>query len=114
MDEETGTPIAVTTNPGGAGKWKEEFSPYLKEKKVVIIVDNDDAGIDHVDEVRESVSPCASEVRLVILNNFSGKDVSDFLEEKSKEELLQQIKDSPPLVGVMRKLIPEDLSPNRK
>ncbi len=38
---------AVTTNPGGAGKWKAEFCEPLAGKSVFFLPDNDKAGIKH-------------------------------------------------------------------
>jgi hypothetical protein len=36
--------LVSTTNPEGAGKWREEFSEHLKDRHVVILPDNDEAG----------------------------------------------------------------------
>jgi hypothetical protein len=42
----------ATTNPGGAGKWRPEFSEALRGADVVLVPDNDDAGWDHVNQIR--------------------------------------------------------------
>jgi hypothetical protein len=105
-----GKPVAVTTNPFGAGKWRDEFSKVLAGKRVVILPDIDEpdendswAGIGwkHACQVRDSVQKYAAEVRLVefdysdfgdgdISGDISG-DVSDFLDHHSVEELKQKI-----------------------
>ena len=40
--------FVVTTFPGGAGKWKKEYSKYFKEAEVVLIPDLDRPGISLV------------------------------------------------------------------
>ncbi len=43
--------IVATTNPGGAGKWRPEFSETLRDADVILIPDNDDAGWEHINQV---------------------------------------------------------------
>jgi hypothetical protein len=43
--------IIATTNAGGAGKWRPEYSEYLRGADVILIPDNDDAGWAHVNDV---------------------------------------------------------------
>lgn len=46
----------ATTSPGGAGKWRPEFSATLAgAKRVVIVADKDDAGRRHAAQVRASL-----------------------------------------------------------
>ena len=40
-----------TCSPGGAGKWRAEYSPWLRDADVVLLPDNDDAGRKHVEQV---------------------------------------------------------------
>ena len=43
-DAVRGLGFTATTNPGGAGKWRDELSAYLRGANVLIIYDNDPAG----------------------------------------------------------------------
>ncbi|MGB6836938.1 MAG: AAA family ATPase, partial [Dehalococcoidia bacterium] len=72
--------LVATTNPGGAGKWREEFGPYLKGRKVAILPDNDAPGQAHAEDVAAKIAPYAAEVRIVSLPDLPpGGDVSDWL-----------------------------------
>lgn len=83
--------LVATCNAGGAGKWKEEFSQYLKGKDVIILPDNDQAGFDHAEKVARLLSGHAGSIKLVNLPNLPPKgDVSDWLAMGgSKDELLR-------------------------
>jgi RecA-family ATPase len=96
--------LAATTNPGGAGGWKAELSPYFKGADVVVVGDNDPqsktaqgalqwhadgrpqrAGQDHAQAVAASVRPFAGRVRVLDLGAAwpdcpPKGDVSDFLD----------------------------------
>jgi putative DNA primase/helicase len=71
----------ATTNPMGAGKWKDEFSAYLTKADVVILPDNDDTGRDHAQKVAASIEQAgAASIRVVQLPDVPEKgDVSDWL-----------------------------------
>jgi len=72
--------LVTTTNPGGAGKWREEFGPDLQGRRVAILPDNDAPGQAHALDVARKVAPYAAEVRLVNLPGLPpGGDVSDWL-----------------------------------
>lgn len=95
--------VASTTNPFGAGNWRDEFSPFLKDKRVVIMGDNDKKGIAHIAAVCESIRPYAREVRTITLyppalTKADKKDVSDFLNQRSLNELLEIINHSGEIV----------------
>ncbi len=87
---------AATTNIGGAGKWLDEYSPYLAGKKVFVFQDNDDPGRKHGQQVCFSVSKYAQAVHLVELPGLAEHgDVSDFLEKHTPAELFEQMKAAP-------------------
>jgi len=67
--------IVGTCNPGGAGKWKPEFSEFFREAVVTIVADRDDPGRAHARMVRDALVPVASYVRIVEVTE--GKDVTD-------------------------------------
>jgi hypothetical protein len=68
---------AATCNPGGAGKWRREYASFLKAADVVIVADNDEAGMAHAEKVRAALSGVARRVRIVL--PAVGKDASDHL-----------------------------------
>lgn len=76
--------IAATTNPMGAGKWRQEFTDWLKEhlpdRQFVILPDNDQQGEQHAEEVYRSLKRAGLDVRVVRLPELPAKgDVSDWL-----------------------------------
>jgi len=96
---------------GGAGKWKEEYSKALGGKKAVIIPDNDNPGEDHALQVAKSLLPFAEAVKIAHLPGLGprkekhGEDLSDWFDGgHTKEELSQQVINTPPLT-------PENLPP---
>jgi hypothetical protein len=88
--------VAATTNFDGAGKWRREYSPYLTGNHVVIFPDNDAPGKSHASEVAASVFPYARDVKVVHLPGLAEKgDVSDYLETRTVEDLLHEIRKAP-------------------
>ncbi len=73
--------ILATCNPMGAGKWKPEFSKWFAGREVVVIADNDQAGIDHAEDVAAKLHAVTESIRVVHLPALPEKgDVSDFLD----------------------------------
>ena len=70
---------AATTCPMGAGKWRGHHSEHLKDKRVFILPDNDDAGRKHLAQVARALAGAGIEARVVHLPE-SVKDVTDFVE----------------------------------
>ncbi|MBA3895522.1 MAG: AAA family ATPase, partial [Gemmatimonadales bacterium] len=67
----------ATTNPGGAGKWRAEYSEALRGAHVVVVADRDRPGYQHAEEVRQSLAGIAASVRVV--EAAAGKDAADHL-----------------------------------
>lgn len=80
--------FTATTNPGGAGKWREEYSPYFGNKKVVIIPDNDGPGKSHAADIQKFI-PHAQILELPDLPEKG--DVSDWLDVHPATDLLNLI-----------------------
>ncbi len=57
--------FTATTNPCGAGKWRAEFSSYMKGRDVILWPDRDPVGREHMQKVAQSLAGCASSVRIV-------------------------------------------------
>jgi putative DNA primase/helicase len=97
-DRLRGLGLVATTNPGGAGKWRDEYNESLRGRKVVILPDNDDAGRKHVEQVARSVHRVASEVRVLDLPGLPEKgDVSDWLAAGGTAEQLLELAEATPL-----------------
>jgi hypothetical protein len=82
--------LTATCNPGGAGKWRDEYSKFLKGKRVVVLQDSDEPGQKHALAVVQSVTPYAAEVRLVPPFD-DAKDVSGWIANGGTREQLRKI-----------------------
>ncbi len=72
--------IAITTAPGGAGKWRPEYAPYLAGRDVLVLPDADAPGRAHAEAVAASVRPYAHRLRVLDLPGLPPKgDVADWL-----------------------------------
>jgi len=83
----------ATTNPMGAGKWRDEFSDYLKGRDVAIIPDKDEAGIEHRDQMANSLAGVASSIRcLEPLPGVGDKgDLTDWVQAGGTKEQLDEL-----------------------
>jgi energy-coupling factor transporter ATP-binding protein EcfA2 len=67
----------ATCNPGGAGKWRDEFTESLAGAHVTIVHDRDAIGRKHARQVAQALTRSAGSVRLV--EALTGKDAADHL-----------------------------------
>jgi len=73
--------LVATTNAGGAGKWRDEFSEFLWDRQVAVLPDHDDPGRDHAVRVARSLHGVAASVTVVPLPGLEpGGDVSDWIQ----------------------------------
>jgi hypothetical protein len=87
-----GSRYATTTNPFGAGKWINEFSPYFHRKKVLILGDNDSAGKAHAESVQRSISLYTFSKDITVLTDWQwASDVSDYIVSHTPPELRSYI-----------------------
>lgn len=76
----------ATCNPGGAGKWREEYSEFLNGAIVRIVADRDEPGQRHARQVFASLEGVAAAVEIVeaagegLPDGRRIKDASDHLE----------------------------------
>lgn len=78
--------FTATTNPGGARKWKPEYSEFLRGKNVIVIADNDEPGRMHLEDVCKALAGIAASVRILTLPDLPEKgDVSDFIDRFEDE-----------------------------
>ena len=91
----------ATTNAGGAGKWRPEYSELLRGRRVVVLPDNDEPGEKHAVAVAQSLAGIATEVRILRLPDLPRKgDVSDWLDANRTAEDLEQLIEDAPAWGV--------------
>jgi hypothetical protein len=92
--------LVATTNPMGAGKWDDRYAEFLRGKRVAIIPDNDKPGRAHAQTVAKSILAVAELVRIVELPDVPAKgDVSDYLAQHTKDELIGLIRATKPFVA---------------
>ena len=92
--------LPATTNAGGAGKWKPEYTAQLTAagiEQIVILPDHDDPGRAHAAQVAISCQVAGLHVKVVTLPDLPVKgDVSDWLDAgHTKDELTALVKGSP-------------------
>ncbi|MGB8294732.1 MAG: phage/plasmid primase, P4 family [Polyangia bacterium] len=72
--------LIATTNCGGAGKWKREYSQALRGRRCAILLDNDGPGRAHGEQVAQSLAGVAVSIKVLTLPGLPPKgDVSDWL-----------------------------------
>ena len=92
-DTVAGWGLVATTNSGGAGKWRDEYTAPLKGKAVVIFPDADAPGRRHVLKVAGSLLGVANSVKVVEL---PAHDVADWgAKGGSRESLLRLAGEEP-------------------
>jgi putative DNA primase/helicase len=82
--------LLATCNPGGASKWKHlADDSALHGRRVAIIPDADEPGRKHAQDVAARLDGKTVDVRIVDLaeiEDFTGKDVSDWLDSLNSKE----------------------------
>ncbi len=89
--------VLATCNAGGAGKWTSEHAEFLRNRQVVILPDNDDAGRKHAQQVAHSLHGIAKWVRVVTLPNLPSKgDASDWIAAGGTKDELKRLTEATP------------------
>lgn len=90
--------IVASCNAMGAGIWPDNLTPYFKDKKVIILPDNDAPGNAHADLVAHKLKDVADLIMVVKLPNLKPEgDVSDWLNAgNTKADLIEVIKGAEP------------------
>ena len=90
--------LAATTNAGGAGKWRPEYTETLRGAHVAILPDNDPAGREHAEKVARALHTIAASIRIVDLPSLPTKgDLSDWLATGGTREGLEALVAATPL-----------------
>lgn len=89
--------LTASTNPMGAGKWRQEYNRFFSGKQVVILPDNDDPGRKHSQTIAANLKGIAASIKILELPDLPLKgDVSDWLAQGgTKEELGELIGATP-------------------
>jgi hypothetical protein len=98
--------FTTTCNPGGAGKWRDDYSESFRGKDVVIFGDADEVGREHVDQVIESLAGIARSIKSVTLPN-GFHDVSDYiasLPEGTAAKAIAKLIDETPVLNSLNSL----------
>lgn len=69
--------FCATCNPGGAGKWLDDYTASLRGADVVLVADKDEAGRRHVQLVAGKLHGTAKTLRVVELPDLNGQPVKD-------------------------------------
>jgi hypothetical protein len=94
-DADTGSSLGLTaTTSGAAGSWKPDFSDWLLGKRVILIIDADEAGRRHARQVAASL--CGKAASLKLLELPDAKDLSEWVGHGgTREGLLDLIEKAP-------------------
>jgi len=85
----------ATTAPMGAEHWQEHFNPYFKDKTVIILRDNDDAGMSHGEVIASHLKDFAKKIISFAPSNKPKGDISDWIEDGgTADDLKKLIKDT--------------------
>jgi len=84
--------LLATTNSGGADKWRPAYNQCLRDRDIIIIPDNDEAGKRHAHTVARSLTGTAKSVKIVHIPNLPHKgDVTGWLDAGHSIEDLQKL-----------------------
>lgn len=86
-----GLGLVATCNPGGAGKWRQEFNDFFHGAHVIIIPDNDKPGELHADLVVSNIKGVARSVRIINLPVKEKGDVTDWVMDGGTKEDLERL-----------------------
>jgi hypothetical protein len=88
-----GLGFTATTSPMGARKWRDEYTPYLQSKSVVLIPDNDNEGREHMAQVGAAIRDKVKSLKWLDLPDVPSKgDLTDWagnfpIKEEAAERL---------------------------
>jgi hypothetical protein len=84
--------ITATCNSGGAKKWRDKHSAFLKGADVVVIPDNDLIGREHANIVAKSLAGIAARIRILQFPDLPEKgDASDWIAAGGTREQLDAL-----------------------
>ncbi|MCI0889445.1 MAG: hypothetical protein J4O04_01425, partial [Chloroflexi bacterium] len=109
-DAIVGLGLVATTSAGGAGKWglgAHEYAEALRDRRVVILPDNDRPGADHAEDIAGSLLAVAAELRSIILPGLPFKgDIVDWLRVGGNREQLLALVERAPIMRAPSEMFP--------
>jgi putative DNA primase/helicase len=81
--------VVATCNPGGAGKWREEYSESLRGKRIALIADADEPGRKHTQQVASSLT--GKSASLKVLELPGAEDLSEWVEHGGTRDALLEL-----------------------
>ena len=103
--------LVATTSPGGAGKWARGEGGYaeaLRDRRVVILPDNDQPGADHAQDIIADLLPVTGELRSIILPGLPFKgDVVDWLAAGGSRDQLLALVERAPIMRAPSEMFPK-------
>lgn len=105
--------LIATTKPMGEGSWGEEYSESLRDRSVVVLCDNDVAGIKHGTVVREQLQGIAKSVHVIHFPELPEHgDVSDWIAlGHGRGDLLERVRAEIDTKSVEKPSFPVDVFP---
>lgn len=82
--------FVATTNPMGAGKWREAYTETLRAADAVIMPDNDDPGRAHAEGVAKDLYSVAARVRVLHMPQADISDVSAWIAMGADREIIER------------------------
>jgi len=93
--------LVASCNPGGAGKWRPEYSGYFAGKHILILPDNDEPGQQHAAAVAEALLNVAASVRILELPGLPSKgDVTDWRDAGGTFQRFRKLTEAAALLDV--------------
>jgi hypothetical protein len=115
VDRARSVGLLATTNPMGAGKWRDEYAAFFQGRHVVVLPDNDADGAHHAKLVVQGVAHVAASVKVVNLPGLPLKgDLSDWLDAGHTRDELEQLIASTPVVDSRLATMGEPSNENRR
>jgi len=105
---------AATTNRNGANShWRKEDNKYFQDLEVILVPDNDAAGIKHANDIIENLFNVANKITVAKVPGV--KDISDWKEAGgTKEEFEKFIEKADPIVEVGEEIKIENIKKEKK
>lgn len=87
--------FVATTNCGGVGKWRSEYSEPLRGRRVFILPDNDEPGRKHARQVKSGLKDIAAVLTIQLPGLPPKGDVSDWLDAGGTADELRRLLPEP-------------------
>lgn len=84
--------LVGSCNSGGAKNWSDELNKHFKDKKIILIPDNEQTGREHMQDVAEKLTGICASMKLIELPDLApGGDVTDFLKAFDPAEAAKRL-----------------------